>query len=119
MSKVLSKDADTFSVREDSNVVPIDFLVAEAGPSVGLGLLDEFIKRPADRGAEQKFTRARTIILGDAVGINRFEKVSLEKVTRVLRVMTVVTDNLIGGLTADVEAEEGHGGHMTGTVFFW
>lgn len=79
MTEVSSINAHRLTALEDSNVAPIDLIVAEAGPAMGSGLGNEFVKgtfltmEPEERLASIGIVKCQLAILLEFLSSQRYE----------------------------------------------
>ena len=88
------------SVLEASHVLPNDFLVSERGPSMCKTFFNKLLSRPTSRSYKERFS-SDTVIKSDFLAfldfLNKFF-IRLERISRVLSIVSIEATNLIGCL---------------------
>ena len=103
MTEVSSIRRNSLAALEDSDVFPIDLIVAEAGPTMSSGLGNEFVKgtlpamKPEERLASIGIVKCQLAVLLELLSSQRYEIALLrEEISAVFRIMSVVIANAIG-----------------------
>jgi hypothetical protein len=97
MSQVGTGSRDALSIIQATNVVPNDFFIPKAGPSMANGFFYECVHGPTNGSRKQVCSSYRIVKLdGLFLLVNRFQKVGLFPVASMFGIVTIKVADTVG-----------------------